>query len=515
MKNNKLKQPTISKVESDEQLNDATDTEHLNEPDAQLNGAPDDELDVEQLNDDPPNGEVGELLNDEPDNQLDSVMVTAQTSIETSNVVNPDDLPICETIEDIKIYDGTTIRSRAEYDRKKQHIESQIAGNENLFGPLEASTLTAQGYMTNITFNESLIIDTLSKPTGAILKIGCNYGELYNDEYKEPGQKPTSGRGRKPKIKTKTRRKLQGNGKYFSSQITFLIRHPDSDARYKIKLFRNGVFQVPGIKNPNMHDLVKPIIILRDYLIYNFKEDVQVANFMAVMRNYKTRLVNQNYHVSLGRLEEIILNYKKEIIDQQLNPMRIAEMTYNIDRCCCLIIKFYRPSIIDPSKKTTVKLLKTGKINFDGGNSQQEIEELYLWLRYIYTNHRDAILFDINNIKNEEDSDTSDCEEKSIYDDDLDDSDMEHPTIVEQPTEKRIFKNKAIRRQLSRNKAHDIDQPEQLDQPDQTTSNTQLDHSTQLRTKSKTIPPAVRDSNAIISNIISIIRPNNKPTSDK
>ena len=41
----------------------------------------------------------------------------------------------------------------------------------------------------------------------------------------------------------------------------------------------------------------------------------------------------------------------------------------------------------DPIKKTTVKLLKKGKINFDGANSEYEVQELYYWLEYIYTKY--------------------------------------------------------------------------------------------------------------------------------
>jgi len=108
---------------------------------------------------------------------------------------------------------------------------------------------------------------------------------------------------------------------------------------------------------------------------------------------------------------------KEAIIDMLdgYNPLSIAEMTYNTDRCFSLIIKYYRASINDINKKTTVKLLKKGKINFDGGNSQQEVEELYYWLIYIYNKYKDEILFDIQNIKNEYNEDSSDTDSKSLY----------------------------------------------------------------------------------------------------
>lgn len=371
-------------------------------------------------------------------------------------------------VDDIKIYDGTTDLSCAEYTLRNNYLKTLTKG-VGLFSPLQPSTLTAQGYMSNVSFDEKNIIDMLSPPTEHILMIGCNYGEKFNPKYKPPEVRKTSGRGRKPKPKVKSRRKVQGNGKYFSSQITFLIEHPDKPAnQYKIKLFRNGVFQVPGIRNPDMKDLVKPIKILRDYLKYNFAEDVQVMNFMAVMRNYKSSLVNKYYHVHLEKLEEIIFRekvnplyrsfidfmtrgystkHKNKIKDAlgTYNPINIAEMTYNTDRCFCLIIKFYRPSLLDPKKKTTVKLLKKGKINFDGGNSQQEVEELYNWLEYLYMKHKDEILFDIRNIKNEESTDTSECDSdaKSIYDEDLsDNSDCDDSDCDDSCEEKKEDKTK-------------------------------------------------------------------------
>ncbi len=346
-------------------------------------------------------------------------------------------------IEDIKIYDGTTDNSHDIYHNKIEYLKSTLIDKPPLFTPLQPSTLTAHGRMTNINFDEKEIIDMLEVPTDNILMVGCNYGELYNEKYVKPVAAKPSGRGRKPKEKIKSRRKTQGTGKYFSSQITFLIEHPESKVHYKIKLFRNGVFQVPGIRDPTMKDLVKPIKILRDYLAHNFAEDIQVSNFSAVMRNYKSSLINKFYHISLERLEEIIWSLKVDVkydlfmssmlrryqdkhknaikdLLTNYNPMGIAEITYNPDRCFCLIIKFYRPSIIDKDKKTTLKLLKKGKINFDGGNSEQEIQELYYWLANLYHQHKDTLLFDVRSIKNEyAQSDEEQDGYISVYDEEL------------------------------------------------------------------------------------------------
>lgn len=327
-------------------------------------------------------------------------------------------------IDAIKIYTGTTPFIREQYIKSIAHLKSLVPDNKKIFTNPEPSTLTAQGMMSNVSFDESEIIDMLSEPTGFIMLIGCNYGEKFNNAYARPTNIKKSGRGRKPKPKEQPKRRSQGNGKYFSSQITFVIRHPDTSIDYKIKLFRNGVFQVPGVKNPTMTDLIKPIEILRDYLSYNFAENVQILNFMAVMRNYTARINNEALFVDLIALEAIIeklksfryfemfIKYtckclKSTKIDKimkftgKTNPLNIAEITYNTDKCFCLNLKFYRPIPTDIDKKTTVKLLKKGKINIDGGNSEYEMLELYYWLEYIYHTYKDTILVDVSKIKNE------------------------------------------------------------------------------------------------------------------
>jgi hypothetical protein len=397
-----------------------------------------------------------------------------------SELLNLSQDAIYSIIDEICVYDGTTQQSRNEYKEKINFLIkliNQISDEEYLISDLIPSTITAQGLFSNISFIENLIFDKLSEPQENIISIGCNYGEKKNPAF-NLAEVVKSGRGRKVKDKKKKKRKTQGTGLYFNSQISFVIKHPDSADKsnnskgkdiYKIKLFRNGVFQVPGIKNPDMTDLIKPIKILKNYLAQNHKylsnyqpdaqtstdtqtntdtpstqdtpistSNIEIMNFTNNMRNYKAVLKNKYYHVYLERLEEIIIREKKDPVNDEFvnyllrnckseqkdniksligkfNPMNIAEISYNTDRCFCLKIKFYRPSIINPDKKTTMKLLKKGKINFDGGNSEQEIIELYHWIEYIYRKYKDEILIDIRDIVNE--TDTESDSNVSIYDD--------------------------------------------------------------------------------------------------
>jgi hypothetical protein len=494
------------------------------------------------------------------------------------------DKPNRTKVDGIRIFDGTTPRSARYRQKRIRILETRVRqmsdeGKEVIeFEDLIPSTLTLQGSFKGINFVNEELIKILQEPTGDILKIGCNFGELYNREYlkhleklkREQEEKekiePSSNRGRK-KIEKVPKRKKQGNGKYFQSQITFIIWHPEIGRNYQIKLFHNGVFQVPGIQRPDMTDLIYPIKTLENYIrpyfepgallykgpkkaselphnklkeaeknakvktrpygvsrkiakkkvkpkakfvdfYFSSSEDEEeppvpkkkkkkvgkkkeklhdelkssdepkpakkssnnksklakkskknltkpspaknqpkpgifVHHFVAVMRNYKTRLINQRLHVDLDRLERLVQQEKgdpegnlvaslaikkvgcekaEELIYEFIGPhhnyMGIAEITYNNDRCLSLTIKFHRPAPANPKKKITMKILRRGKINFDGGNSELEIRELFVWAKYIYTKYSE-VLEDTDNIKNEYDSDSSVCSIDSIYDDDV------------------------------------------------------------------------------------------------
>jgi hypothetical protein len=322
----------------------------------------------------------------------------------------------------IKVYNGNTIETRTNYLRSIYLLNSVAAPVSKITKP-QSSTLTAEGRFAGIRFNEVTLFPQLTKPTGYIQMIGCNFGEMFNDDYKPPVINKKSSRGRKPKPKVKNKRKQHGNGKYFESQITFIIKHPETHLIYKIKLFRNGTFQVPGIKRADMQDLLAPINILREYITGILKKDIAIMYFKSVMRNYKSRITDENMRVDLEQLEEIIDCYKSpRLFDPFLNamlapllpnmratalkfvgktnPLNIAEVGYTTDKFFCLNVKLYRPIPEKIKKKTTLKLLKKGKINFDGSNSELEMLELHQWLSYIYNTY-DDICVDVSNIKND------------------------------------------------------------------------------------------------------------------
>jgi hypothetical protein len=351
-----------------------------------------------------------------------------------------------DMVDDIKIYTGTTQHSLPKLKNNIDHYKSMIFDDNRVFTELVPSTLTAKGKLSNVCFNEEDIIDMITIPTsGDILQICCNYGEIKNltPAYIKPIPRVrTSNRGRKPKDKPKSKRKLQGSGKYFSSQITYEIYNKLTDKIYKIKNFRNGGFQVPGIRNPDMKDLIHPIITLRDYLRGEFVDDnINVEYFVSVMRNYICRIKNERLLIRLNDLETLFKTQKdmdttnplyeytemiykdnvqigsiiNEYIGKKNNAIGIAEIQNNCERYFGLIIKFYRPVPWKITKKTTIKILRSGKINIDGANSVEEAYELYYWLESIFIKYADTILY--NPLSIEVDSEDYDIGSgESVYD---------------------------------------------------------------------------------------------------
>ena len=328
-------------------------------------------------------------------------------------------------VDGIKIYTGTTKYSYKQLNDTIDLYKSKVPESDKIFSDLVPSTLTAKGKFSRINFNEEEIIDMLSVPVGGyILKIGCNYGLIINpspDYVQQPARPRMSNRGRKPKTKPESKRKLQGTGDFFSSQITFDIYNVSNNKIYKIKLFRNGGFQVPGVNKPDMIDLIEPIKILRDYLRKEFMDDsIDIEYFISVMRNYICHIKNKNLLIRLNDLETLLKGLKementepiielvdllhtkynllcgniiKDYIGQKNNTIGIAEMQNNCERYSGLIIKFYRPVPWRMDKRTTIKVLRSGKINIDGGNSIEESYELYHWLESMFLEYFSSILY--------------------------------------------------------------------------------------------------------------------------
>ena len=249
--------------------------------------------------------------------------------------------------------------------------------------------------------------------------------------------------GRKKKV-TKAKRKAQGTGLYFNSQITFDVFNINTNKIIKIKIFRNGNFQVPGVKYPNMSDIIPLLKNLVEYLNGIHTTPVNITYLFSIMRNYICKLQNPDVTIILTKLadvfqyektmehiksfakyDNIIKTYDipKDVVHDifkycNKSLYQISEILINTERYPGLLIKFNKPIPGDDNKKLTIKILSSGKINFDGATSELEIIEIYHWLQYMFNKYWDEIIYDPRNIICDISSDSC-TEYESIYDEDL------------------------------------------------------------------------------------------------
>lgn len=324
--------------------------------------------------------------------------------------------------------------------------DSYIAEHNTIFDSCEPSTFTVAGIISNISFKESEIINSLPAPTGNILKLICNFGSKMNPNYIPAAPMIKSKRGRKPtKNKTKSRRSNQGTNDCMDSQITAYIRHPDRKKTYNIKLSRNGSIHIPGASNRRILDLIKPIKILCLYVNENKElftkgrssskqptvsvmqkifdipvesKQIEPVGICSLMRNYKCKITCDDYRVDVQNLNRLLVqeciatnllivvkNFCAptvcELISECLvkeNVLSISDHTYNPDKSFSMNIKILHS--VTEDKKSTIKLLKSGKINFDGCNSDIEAALLYLWIKYIYIKYFDQIIVHKDSVVN-------------------------------------------------------------------------------------------------------------------
>ena len=253
--------------------------------------------------------------------------------------------------------------------------------------------------------------------------------------------------------KKKSKRKVQGTGKYFSSQISFEIYNTYNKKITKIKIFRTGCYQIPGVKQPDMSDLMEVIILLKDYLNsirvsdeeqnkQNELKKIEIPYIISVMRNYTCRVIDLNITIILTKLEDVLHFEKSMKVGESFNKYlqflekiqlssqsihsvfkycnigfyQISEISLNGERYPGLLVKFLRAIPSKETKKITIKILSSGKINIDGCTSELEVYEIYYWLQYIFYKYYSEITYDSSK-KIEEiiSSDSDDYE--SIYDD--------------------------------------------------------------------------------------------------
>ena len=270
-------------------------------------------------------------------------------------------------------------------------IDDFISPTLNLVSCLTPSTLTAQGFLSNVLFHERDLIKTLTI-TEKIHLISSNYGEIKSIDYKEIKKtKKKTNRGRKQKERIPSKRKIQGNGKHFNSQVTFQVQSLLNQYKYyKCKIYRNGTIEIPGGLFPDMRDIIYVAKIVKDKMSEHMKTDVKILNLYAIMRNYKFELTDKTTRLNIQKLYKILLDLKE---NKHFLVDNIYEIKINIERYPGLLVTFSTPIPKNLKKKTTIKMFRSGKINIDGVTSTTNADYYYRKMIKILDRYKDLIIY--------------------------------------------------------------------------------------------------------------------------
>lgn len=290
------------------------------------------------------------------------------------------------------------------------------------FNDLTLSTITVESKISNIKFKECDLIPQLSLPekNPEVIKIGCNYGEYISEKFIElTTSVKKSNRGRKKKNKPVSNRKVQGNGKYFNSQVTFTILDPINDKKfYHLKLYTNGTIQITYVCYEDI-TLIKPIIDLVINLIkpinsikVDLDNDIEIVYIKSIMRNYKFNIIQDNIFIDLKKFQNLFLNFKNYQQDENNNneeknyfqnnknydyqlllQFEIGLIKVNFEKYTGIIVKFKTPLPDNNNRLTSVKIFASGKMNIDGSNNFEESSLIKKIIESLISNNKSEILY--------------------------------------------------------------------------------------------------------------------------
>lgn len=293
-----------------------------------------------------------------------------------------------------------------------------------------------------------------------ILCIGCNYGEYMSKDYvKMTTPVKKSNRGRKKKSKKKSSRKRIGNGNYFNSQITVTLRDPEKadmikeyireevvvdneiytklkSCMYHIKIYTNGKFQVPFVRDEDINTVV-PTVEKAMSIISKYNEvkeiedkDCEIEYIKSIMRNYRFSIKSPDLLIDIKKLRKLVSLYKMYTEDEreldsyeylnknsflynkmskqefeslkvefkqkseEINKRKITLVKYNNDNYTGFVIKFLTPIDNKPDKETTAAIFDSNKINLYGCNNREESDILKKILYELLSINNKCCLYD-------------------------------------------------------------------------------------------------------------------------
>lgn len=240
------------------------------------------------------------------------------------------------------------------------------------------SIITVEAHLSNIKFLEKDLINVV-EPNATVVRVVCNFGEKQYVDYTPPIKAPKSNRGRKKKAKPKKKRQIQGTGKYMNSQITFeVLSCKIPNKLYKVKIFRNGKIQIPGIVDESMVDAYHAINECKKLLMESLK--LTVVEYIPKNGNLLTIITRNVVWATVNK--KIILNLmelKKQLAQFSDGPVEIMEKSIKYDTEKYQGLKF-KVRCKNMTAYSTYKIFRSGKFNLDRCNTLWEQVIIKNWL---------------------------------------------------------------------------------------------------------------------------------------
>ncbi len=292
-----------------------------------------------------------------------------------------------------KIVDLTTEQSR------KDFATEDIFGGEryNMFTEPSNTTNTLEAFIDGgVNFHEKELIKYI-KTTPDIHACDCNYGHIRSSDYVEKVVPVKSTRGRKKKAPPANPRKPQGDGSSFNSQVTFLVKNPNTfgPVYFRIKVFRTGKLQIPGVSQLHINAIYQCINFVKDQLYDSMHHmnialglpamsvPLNIAGITPVMKNYKFAIIHRNNQVlRLDQLKKILM------VGTPKDCPKIVHVKYSAQEPSKLSVEFLTPIPGKPNKQTRVNIFISGRVNILGAFKVEHTQKICEYLHEIVETNR-------------------------------------------------------------------------------------------------------------------------------
>ena len=207
--------------------------------------------------------------------------------------------------------------------------EFRTESQKSILTPLKLGVISLNGFISGIDLDEQVDIKKF-KCAGNIVEIGSNFGVITTPGYAEFKRKKQQSRRSRTK-KTKSNRKCKGSGTHIASQITFVVHSPEESKYkkpkyYKIKVFRTGHIQIPGVKELTYCVISKILNELINYLRKVYKSDAKLTNLVTTMQNFNCKVAYSTWRIKLNELKTQIDQYKAT----NVFPLQVINILNNL-----------------------------------------------------------------------------------------------------------------------------------------------------------------------------------------